>query len=60
MEARDTAGGEQVGLMIPPAPGEDDPAVAELLHEFSDVFADPVFPPADRVTHDIPLIDETA
>ena len=59
MEARDPVGGEQVGVMTPPVPGADEPAVVDLLHEYSDVFAEPEFPPADRVTHDIPLIDET-
>lgn len=43
-----------------PVPGAADPAVASLLHEFADVFLDPVFPPADRVTHDIVLVDEAA
>ena len=48
---------EQGGVATPPAPGADHPAIAPLLSEFADVFQDPVFPPADRVTHDISLLD---
>ena len=44
-------------VATPPAPGADHPAIAPLLSEFADVFQDPTFPPADRVTHDISLLD---
>ena len=31
-----------------------------LFDEFSDVFVEPVFPPLDRITHDITLLDPDA
>ena len=52
--------GEQEGIRTPLAPGASDPYISALLDEFSDMFAEPVFPPSDYITYDITLLDPDA
>ena len=44
----------------PIALGSDNPAVAELLTKYTDIFAGLVFTHANHVTHGMDIIDDTA
>ena len=39
--------------------GFDNPAIMKLLNKYTNVFANPVFPPSNHLTHDIGIVDNT-